>query len=68
MDIFQVNAVFCGIASRGNFLRQFFWQMTLFCNFPEELPLILNGLSNGSRGRARTFNPEIKSLLLYQLS
>jgi hypothetical protein len=40
-------------------------QRALLGNFLEELPLIVNDLNNGSRGRARTFNPTVNSRVLY---
>jgi len=40
-----------------NFFWHFFWQIALFRGLLENPPLNINGLNNGSRGRARRLFP-----------
>jgi hypothetical protein len=48
-----------------NFFWHFFWQIALFCGLLENPPLNINGLKDGSRGRARTYNITVNSRALY---
>lgn len=64
-ELGQIPPEFVGIVHPMIFFWQFFWQTTPFWTFRGKLPLILNGLIVGSRGRTRTFNHTVNSRVLY---